>query len=341
MNRNIPLIALAILALAGSAWCVSFSKVGQSGAQFLKIGVGARATGMGEAFSAVADDATSMFWNPAGLAGIRQQQITFIHNQWIADTKHEFVGYAIPMGLMGNLGLELTVLDMGTMEETTILQPDGTGEEFSCVDWSFGIGYGRNITEKVAFGVTGKYIRQRIWDMSASAIAMDVGVHAKTGLRGLKISAALSNFGTDIRYTGGKLVQDNEWYIYGSTPETVQKMELYSRAAPLPLWYRMGLAYDAIDNPQHKLTAAFDYVHPNDGSEKQNLGFEYGFKRMVFLRTGLRVDIDADLDDNKYSPTFGLGLAYSFGGLRTKVDYAYADYGSLSTVHRISLGLDF
>ena len=68
---------------------------------------------------------------------------------------------------------------------------------------------------------------------------------------------------------------------------------------------------------------------------------EYGFNKMLFARAGLRIDIDARDDDNAYSPTFGLGVNYGFGMLKTKIDYAFADYGPLSAVHRIALALAF
>ena len=341
MKKNI-LVALAVLvAIVGSAGAVNFSKVGTAGAQFLKIGAGARAVGMGEAFTAVVDDATAMYWNPAGLAQAKKQEITFTHNQWLGDIKHEFIGYCLPMGGNGTLGMNLTVLNVGEMPVTTVEIGDDTGEFFACVDWAFAIGYGRNLTDKVAFGATAKIIQQRIWDMKASAFAMDLGIAAKTGYKSLRIAAALLNFGTDVQYSGGQLMEESVYHDYGNGPLQIQKIEITTSSSPLPLSYRLGMGYDFIDGPSHKLTGAFDYVHPNDGSEKQNMGVEYGFNKMLFARAGLRVDIDARDDDNAYSPTFGLGVNYEFGMLKTKIDYAYADYGLLSTVHRIALALAF
>ena len=341
MKKNI-LIALALLvAIVGPAGAVNFSKVGTAGAQFLKIGAGARAVGMGEAFTAVVDDATAMYWNPAGLAHAKKQEVTFTHNQWLGDIKHEFIGYCLPMGGNGTLGMNLTVLNIGEMPVTTVALGEESGEFFTCVDWSFALGYGRNLTDKVSFGATAKIIQQRIWDMKASSFAMDLGILAKTGYKSLRIAAALLNFGTDVQFSGGQLVEESEYYDYGTGPQQTQTIEMSTSASPLPLSYRLGMGYDFMDNQTHKLTGAFDYIHPNDGSEKQNLGLEYGFNKMLFARAGLRIDIDARDDDNAYSPTMGLGVNYGFGMLKTKVDYAYADYGPLSTVHRIALALAF
>lgn len=341
MKKNI-LIALALLvAIGGPAGAVNFSKVGTAGAQFLKIGAGARAVGMGEAFTAVVDDATAMYWNPAGLAQAKKQEVTFTHNQWLGDINHEFIGYCLPMGGNGTLGMNLTVLNIGEMPVTTVPLGGESGEFFTCVDWAFALGYGRNLTDKVAFGATAKVIQQRIWDMKASSFAMDLGIMAKTGYRSLRIAAALLNFGTDVRYTGGQLEEDWVYNDYGTGALQTQTIQLNTSSSPLPLSYRLGMGYDFMDNQTHKLTGAFDYIHPNDGSEKQNLGLEYGFNKMLFARAGLRIDIDAREDDNTYSPTMGLGVNYGFGMLKTKVDYAFADYGPLSTVHRIALALAF
>jgi len=341
MKKNI-LIALAVLvALGGPAGAVNFSKVGTAGAQFLKIGAGARAVGMGEAFTAVVDDATAMYWNPAGLAQAKKQEITFTHNRWLGDINHEFIGYCLPMGANGTIGMNLIVLNVGEMAVTSVDSSGATGEVFNCVDWAFAIGYGRTLTDKVSFGATAKVIQQRIWDMKASAYAMDLGIMAKTGYKSLKIAAVLQNFGTDVQYSGGQLETEAIYYDYGTGPQQTQTVQWSTSSSPLPLSYRLGMGYDFIDGPSHKLVGAFDYVHPNDGSEKQNFGLEYGFNKMLFARAGLRIDIDARDDDNAYSPTFGLGVNYGFGMLKTKIDYAYADYGPLSTVHRIALALAF
>jgi hypothetical protein len=339
--KKVMITGLAVLLVAGMAQAVSFSKVGTAGAQFLKIAAGARAVGMAEAFSAIVDDATAMYWNPAGLAKVKQQEISFTHNNWVADIKHEFISYCVPLGSAGTVGLDLTVLTMDEMEITTTIYPEGTGEFFNCTDWQFSVGYARNLTDKVAFGIAGKYIQQSIWDVKASAVAMDLGITAKTGFKSLRLAAVMTNFGSDIKFSGGHLQGDITWNNLPITETSVQRVELLAHSATLPLNYRVGMAYDFIDLPRQKLTMGFDYVHPNDGSEKQNIGAEYAFNNMFFVRTGVRVDVDAQADDNQYSPTFGFGVNYGFGMVKTRVDYAYANYGSLETAHRIALGLVF
>jgi hypothetical protein len=332
---------LVILLLAGVAHAVTFSKVGMAGAQFLKIAAGARAVGMAEAFSAVVDDATAIYWNPSALAKLKQQEISFTHNNWLAGTKHEFISYCVPMGGAGTIGFDITVLNMGEMEVTNTTYPDGTGEYFNCYDWQFSVGYGRNLTDKVAFGIVGKYIQQTIWDIKASAMAMDLGISAQTGFKSLRLAAVMTNFGSDIVFSGGNLETDAQYNGLSITETSTQRIAVLAHPSSLPLTYKLGCAYDFIDGASHKLTTALDYVHPNDGSEKQNIGAEYSFNKMFFVRSGIRIDIDARDDDNAYSPTFGFGVHYGFGMVKTKIDYAYADYGSLEAAHRIALALAF
>jgi long-subunit fatty acid transport protein len=102
-----------------------FAKLGTSGAQFLKIGVG-RGAAMGEAFVAVADDASATFWNPSGLATVTAREVSFYHNEWIADVRHEYLSAAFPLGGFGTMGVSITALTMGEMEILTVDDPNTT-----------------------------------------------------------------------------------------------------------------------------------------------------------------------------------------------------------------------
>src|SRR5438445_6968526 len=103
------------------------TKVGTTAAKFLSIPVGARAVGMGGAFVAVADDASSLYWNPAGIARLSQSEAIFHHANWIADMNFNFGGVAVPIEGLGTVGISFTSLTMDEMERTTVDQPEGTG----------------------------------------------------------------------------------------------------------------------------------------------------------------------------------------------------------------------
>jgi len=91
------------------------------------------------------------------------------------------------------------------MEVTTELQPNGTGEFFDAQDLMIGVSYARRLTEGFSFGVTAKYVNQRIWNESATGFAFDVGTQYRIGFRDLTLAMSMTNFGADMKYNGRDL----------------------------------------------------------------------------------------------------------------------------------------
>ena len=87
-RRSLILIVLLLLIVSGGA---RVGEPGNSGFVFLRLGNGARASGMGEAFTAVADGATSIYWNPAGMAGVEGVELSVTHTEWLVDIRLEQV----------------------------------------------------------------------------------------------------------------------------------------------------------------------------------------------------------------------------------------------------------
>ena len=151
------------------------SKTGTTAATFLEISVGAPAIGMGGAFVSLANDATALYWNPAGIATMSDMEVIAAHTDWIADTKFDFGGFVWPLGNFGTLGFSLTSLTMADMAVTTVEMPDGTGNIFSASDLAAGLTYARPLTDRFSVGFTAKFIQESIWHESAKAFAMDAG----------------------------------------------------------------------------------------------------------------------------------------------------------------------
>ena len=116
-----------------------FLKTGTTAASFLEIGVGGSANGMGGAFVGLANDASALYWNVAGIANLERYEAILVHTDWIADTKFDYAGLVIPLGDFGNLGFSFTSLSMDDMKVRTVEQPDGTGEYFSHPNLAIGI----------------------------------------------------------------------------------------------------------------------------------------------------------------------------------------------------------
>lgn len=336
MGKYIIILLSAIL--SATAIHSAGSKVATTAAQFLKIEIGARALAMGGAFVATADDATATFWNPAGLARLQSREVAIIHTDWLADMDLEYGSIVVPAGDQV-LGLSLTVLDYGEWEVTTIDAPEGTGERFGAQDLAFGLSYARSLTDRFSFGANVKYINQRISHMSASAIAFDIGTLFTTQFKGLRIGMCFSNFGNKMSMYGRdtKKFHDVGPEIEGNNERINAYLE--TEEWDLPLSFRVGVAMDVIDNDYSKLILAVDTVAPNDNLEYVNTGFEYGFKKFLFLRAGYK---SLFRQDNEDGLTFGTGIRYAINNqMKIKFNYAYADFGRLDNVQRFTLGFDF
>jgi hypothetical protein len=118
------------------------NKSGTSAAQFLKIGVGARAMGMAGANVASINDAYSLYWNPGALPKVDGVSLVAVYTDWFADIRHQFFGFVLPVSDISSIGIQATVLSMDAMRVTTVSQPHGTGELFEVKDLAIGISYG-------------------------------------------------------------------------------------------------------------------------------------------------------------------------------------------------------
>jgi hypothetical protein len=347
MKKNAKYIIwiLPIFILSLNAIDVKFSKVGTTSAQFLKIGVG-RATGMGEAFSAIADDASAAYFNPAGLAQLTKKEVLFNHLDWIADVNHDYVTVALPLAKMGTLALSVTALTMGEMQRlylddpsTVIREDDSTGFFFGAMDMALAASFARQITDKLSFGFTGKAITQSIYNMTATGAAMDLGLLYNTGFRSLRIAACLTNFGTSMTFSGLGLEFVDTSYM--TDPRATYK----TTPNPLPTTFRFGIAFNLIDIPGNKLTFACDVIHPNDINETVNSGLEYNFKKIFFLRTGYILNTDLNYTKEIKSITgFSAGTGFKLDitpSVNLRLDYCYRDMGWLKATHRLGAIVGF
>lgn len=315
------------------------SGVGTNAAAFLEIGVGARAMAMGGAYASVANDATALYWNPAGIAWISGMQCELMHNEWLVDTNFDFVGMVVPLPtIRSTVGFSFTSLDYGKETVRTVEYPTGTGETFSGRDIAFAVSYAYAITDRFSFGLSGKYVQQRIWAESGSAMAADVGVFYQTKLKGLRLGASICNFGNKITLKGRHLqtiVDPDEGIDNFDRVPVNYKTDAY----PLPLLFRAGISYQREFGPFGSLLLAMDVTHPSHTTEGINLGMEYGFANMFYLRGGYE---NMGERDHISGMTFGGGIElFQRGRMGVRVDYAWSDWGVLDNAQRFSVGLIF
>lgn len=330
-------IIIFIFLTAASAF--GQSKIGSTAAPFLNIGVGPRAISMGGAFTATANDISALYWNPAGASRSSTNEAIFAHSTWFADINYEWAAAMVKLGDAGTVGLNLTYLNYGEMEITTLAEQDGTGQMFSANDLSLGLTYAYNLTDRFSLGGTVKYVQQKIWNSSASAFAVDLGVLFLSDIYGLRIAATITNFGTGMRMDGQDLLvqHDIDPNNYGNNDQILASLR--TDEFPLPLTFRIGLAMDVVDIEQHRLTLAVDALHPNDNDESINIGGEYMFNNLIAFRLGYK---SLFLSNSEEGFTAGVGLNYDFASdFGVRVDYAYQDFGVLDYTQHFSLGVKF
>lgn len=335
--RQWVLSFLIVFAVVSVARGQDLTKTGTTAAAFSKIGVGARALGMGGAFTATADDLTAIYWNPSGLASTYGSEAYFNHVNWFADVRVDFAGFSTRLSDFGVLGVFVTVMGMDEMLVRTIEMPEGTGERFNAGGLMIGLSYARNLTEAFSIGANFKYIREYIWNSTASGVALDVGtLYRIPVLNELRLGASIANFGTKMRMEG----RDNATVTeVGSGQPNLVNSEIQLGEFDLPLLFRIGVAVDAVKSETFRLTAAVDAIHPNDNTEYLNTGLEFAWNEIVFLRAGWKSLLERDTEQGF---TLGAGLNYRVvGSIRLAFDYAYQDWGRLTNVHYLGFGVKF
>ncbi len=297
---------------------------GISTAQFLKIGVGSRAAGLGEAFVALSDDASALYWNPAGITQFENNQILFSHNQWLVDINHDFLGAVWHLTGTDAVGVSVTSLTMDQMKVTTEFAPFGTGEYFSFSDIAIGVTYAKRMTDKFSFGATVRYMEETLDKLKMRGFLIDLGTYYWTGLGSSRFAVAVTNF-------GNQLSPDGEVVLVGKR----NKSEWQSFSPPT--MFRFGIAFEPYETEQHKVTSIVQLNHPNDNSENVSLGTEYTYLTGMGLDFALRGGYKVNVQEQDLS--FGAGIRYNAGFSVLNFDYAFSRFDKLGSAHRITLSL--
>ncbi|PKN73601.1 MAG: hypothetical protein CVU50_02480 [Candidatus Cloacimonetes bacterium HGW-Cloacimonetes-3] len=338
----IPLLAIAMVVLPMFLAAKPFGKTGTVGMQFLKLGVDARAIGMGEAFTAVTDDISSVYWNPAGLAPAYQNQVFFSHTNWPADIMQEFAAASLTNGV-STVAVYGSVLHMDDMDVTDEDTFDVTGEKFTNSSMAMGVNYAQQFTNKFSAGLGVKYLRENLYTYSVNSYALDLGSIYNTGWNNIKIGMALRNFGPDIRYRvdddeDGQIDED-PFDLFdndgdGRTDEDNSELD-----SKIPMSFSLGISGDIKRDEMNYWIASLQLDNVIDRMETWNLGTEYKMGN-IFFRGGYQFNYDT----NGFSAGVGWQVPTSLGIFN--VDYAYTDMGYLTesfvkSAHRVSVKIRY
>jgi hypothetical protein len=277
---------------------------GTAGGNILGIPVGARAIAMGEAYTAQADDVSSLYWNPAGLALLNQSQASFTYNQYLQGLSYSQAAVATPLEF-GGLGASLSYMTYGQIPGYSISDtPTGNVDAYNGVATLGGAWLG----DFWSAGLNVKGIQGSLADVKATGLAADTGlnlIYPKEVLNGtLRFGASVRNMGGGMKY-----LQEND---------------------PFPTEWRLGLAAVQILNNRINLSADYGKERDNDGAIY--LGGEYRFGPSLALRAGYA-------DNHTEGSGLRAGIGLNFRDF--SFDYAFSDFGELGLAHRYELTYRF
>jgi hypothetical protein len=308
----------------------ALKKIGQAGFKFLSIGVGARATGMGEAFTQVGDDVNAIFYNPAGIAKMHDK-INFMANRttWVADISYNAAGLVINLENLGSFGLSVISSSYGDIIGTRVSGTLEGFEETGNLDvgaFALSVAYARQMTDKFTAGGQIKYCYQHlgenllvtneIEENKASGFSYDFGTIFYPGFKSFRLGMTITNFSPQFKYV--------------------------EYSFQLPLTFKIGFAMDILDlfgeHVGNSFILSVDAIHPRDYEERIHIGGEYLLMDMLAIRAGYKFNYDVE------GLTAGIGLItppLAGTGLAVKFDYAYSSLELFGTVNRFSLGITF
>ena len=311
MIRRILITAVFLGALSGWGTSECLAGEGDAGtrsAQFLKLELGGRAVAMGGAFVGLADDASAVYWNPAGLASVDRTELSFMHLAWLQDIAYEYFALARPVKKRGAVGFGISYLHMDKLQGR-----DQYGEptsDFSASDMVITLGFGREITSGLLVGGSIKSINERIEDQSAYGLAFDLGCLYRTPVQNLFLGGVVQNWGRDIAFV--------------------------EESFGLPTLFKLGASYrrSLAGNPAN---LGVDVSFPADDKTCLHSGIEYVYENTIAARMGYNNGSNLG---NRAGLSFGFGLMTA----RTqtyRMDYAFVPRGVLGNSHTFSFSISF
>lgn len=309
-------------------------RIGISIGSALKIGAGARATGMGESVVSVIDDANAMYWNPAGMTQSKSNHVVFTQTQWFAGLQHRFASGLYKLDDESSIGFSIANLNAGSIKVTTEFRPFGTGETINFGTSAFSLGYARQFTEQFSAGITVRYLHEQVGTLRMNGVLFDAGTFYRTGLGTSRFAVSISNFGGKLSPTGTISNQGSGPNFNGAEISAFQSFDP-------PINFRIGFAMEPILDSMQSWTVSLQLNHPNDNAENYSLGTEYAvtfsevFPAKAIIRGGYII--------GPGQISGGAGIHVPLSGMEyiLQVDYSFTNISDLGGIHRFTLGMLF
>lgn len=292
---------------------IETARLGTEGFGSFKVSANARSAGMGDAFGAVANDVSAMFYNPAGITQVEKREFVGSYTSWLVNSYFGSFAIASNMG-WATIGASFLFFKTGDIEETTVNAPQGTGRKVPAGDMAIGLALAKKVTDKLSVAGHVRYIQETLDATKISTVAIDFGTLFWTGFKSSRLTMAMHNLGGD-------------------------KDVIYKRAR-MPLTFNLAgamEAYGKLGGPA-SLSLAAEQVFYTDYAARYHVGAEFWYHDTVALRGGYKFKYDSE------GWTTGVGLKAKAGGRLFKVDMSYAPTASpLDNSHplRLSVGATF
>ena len=311
-----PFFLFFICVFGGFAQTVFAGGPGSTGAVELKIPVSPRAVAMGEAFVAVADDASAVYWNPAGLNQAGGTHLMLEYNVFIETVRYNGGDLVIKLDKDFALGLGAKLLSTGTENEVNAAGVT-TGNTFSESYMDIDLAGAYRLSYYFDVGLTAKYISKNLAGTTASTFAVDLGLLYRTPIPHLTAGMNIQNLGPGLKFD--------------QTPD------------PLPLNLKLGVAYKMFED---NFTVAYDVNFPNDNAISTSLGGEYWYKDTLVGRFGYQFQGSIDQNQLGIGGKAGLYLGAgvkvaAFKNFYLGLDYAWTDQGFLGSNHHFAMDFYF
>jgi len=333
MKRKTIIILIAILLTGILSAQVGLEKVAQSSMNFQLVSVSPKASSMGEAFCAVGSGAESIFFNPAGIVESSNKfDIKLYSTQWIADINYMATAFTWNTGKYGAFGLSMLNVDYGLVNGTSLITKEeasiytkgykDNGPVSNLGAYSLGVSYGKAFSSEFIIAGNMRYVGQNLGQTlmadstnknnNATKLVFDAGVKYFTGLKSFTLGMSIRNFSSNIKR------------------EEIDEQ--------LPLLFTMGMSVDILDfiapsrSINHSLLLSADFAHPNNYTERLNVGVDLSIFNMFSIRGGFQNNQDLA------SWSAGLGLKKNIGKKIMAIDYSYSNFDLFKGVSRFSIG---
>ena len=299
------LVTILLSAWCTNVWCQAdedfedFTRVGKTIYNFLRVEQGARPVAIGGAFTGIADDINTIFYNPAGLTNISSMEYVFSYTDWLVDSKFFSGAFGYTTGF-GSFGVSFVHFGIKEFEETLPLQPEGTGRMVGAGNLALGLAYAREITDRLSLGGHVRYIQETLDQDVRKTVAFDVATFYRTGFHNLTLGIALRNLGPD---------------------QAVSKVTR-SESFPMPIDFNVTVASQILGSREGPfcLNLAFENGFTIDLGDRYRLGTELWLLDIIAIRGGYRFNYSNE------DFSFGFGLSPVFQNKRINIDMAYTHF---------------